>query len=271
MLLCSCNACCLYHQIKQTEFRRLLFFYCHFPVCGLTMMYRTCAVKSPWHKAWWMGSTGNGSVHCLGPGFFNSAPSLHSGALASVHRAEHLSSPQPLWWWPALPVRHTEFTSREMKQQGQSFLVTKSLQWMGTWLRKQSSQILIIIPALLNTDLLGMFPLPAVHVFQGMLLHLLKSSWRAGLGSVSLCTFHLLRNLVSQSWFEGDEWLLPLVHTTNTPQEGQSNNQLPKTEAFPSGSFLILQNCTERPLFIAFTFLTAPFHWCWGLRIRLKE
>ena len=96
-------------------------------MCGLPMMYRTCSEEPMKGKPDGWAPIGNGSVHRLGPFlylFSHSAPRLHTGALASVHRAEPLSSLQPLWWGPALPVRHTEFTSREMKQ-GQSFLVTK--------------------------------------------------------------------------------------------------------------------------------------------------
>lgn len=136
MLLCSCNACCcLYHQIKQTERKAPYFFTAISPCVWAYDDVQNMQSRAYESEAWWMGS--NWEWQCTLPGarLFHSAPSLHSGALASVHRAEHLSSPQPLWWWPALPVRHTEFTSREMKQQGQSFLVTKlSLhEWALGW------------------------------------------------------------------------------------------------------------------------------------------
>lgn len=187
MLLCSCNACCcLYHQIKQTERKAPCFFTAISPCVWAYDDVQNMQSRAYEREAWWMGS--NWEWQCTLPGarLFHSAPSLHTGALASVHRAEHLSSLQPLWWWPALPVRHTEFTSREMKQQGQSFLVTKlSLhEWALGWESRahkfwSSSQLCS------TQTSWGCFLSPPCMFFKDA-PNLLKSSWRAGLGSVSL-------------------------------------------------------------------------------------
>lgn len=158
-----------------------------------------------------MGS--NWEWQCISPGarLSHSAPSLQTGALASVHRAEHLSSLQPLWWWPALPVRHTEFTSREMKQQGQSFLVTKlslherALGWESRAHKFWSSSQLCS-----TQTSWGCFLSPPYFFFQGCSQpaeKLLEGRVRL---CILICTFHL------------------------PPGGTESNNQLPKTEAFPS-------------------------------------
>ena len=215
MLLCSCNACCcLHHQIKQTERKAHYFFTAISPRVWASDDVQNMQWRAYERKAWWVGS--NWEWQCALPGaffvpFFSlSTKAAHRGT--SKCAQSRTSEFTTTFMVRACPSCKTYRIYIQRNETTRSVFPSNQVisPQTGTSLRKQSSQILIIIPALLNTDLLGMFSFPSMHVFQGCSQpaeKLLEGRVRLCL---PFCTFHL------------------------PPGGTESNNQRPTTEVFPS-------------------------------------
>ena len=214
------------------------------------------------HDGW--APIGNGSVHCLGPGFFT----LHQ---ACTQGHQQVRTEQNVWvhyslHGDGLPFLVDVQNLHPCNETTRSVFPSNQVisPQMGTWVREQSSQILIIIPALPNTDLLGMYSFSPMHVFQGCSQpaeKLLEGRVRL---CIPFCTFHLHRNFVSmiRRWWNGYcHWST----STNAPGGWKVTISFPRRKLFLLRSLLYCKAAPKGLLFIVFnsSLLPAPFHWCW--------
>ena len=223
-------------------------------------MYRTCSQEpmkgkhDGWAPIW------NGSVHCLGPGFFTPHQACTQGN-------QQVRTEQNVWVhynlhgdglpflvdvWNLHPCNET---TRSVFPSNQVISPQRALGWESRAHKFWSSSQLW--PTQTSW---GCILSPPCMFFKDA-PNLLKGSWRAGLGSVSLSVPSTCSgtSLADHDWMVM-EWLPPLVHINQRPRGTESNNQLPKTEAFPSEKTAAAKLHQKVSYLLFLTPLSCPHH-----------